>query len=132
MRNISALVFLFLLPALPAFSQPNLAEPGTATYKIAKNLVIREIRFDRAGLSDAIAFFQKESTAADPEKNGLNFVLKKPDGEKIPEPTVTMSLRNIPLSEALKYVSAMTGYQVRFEEYAIVLAAPQPVKKDKP
>jgi len=121
------LPFFAALP-LTALPQGTLAEPTASTYRVAKNLIIPEANFNETLLSDALALFQKESIAADPEKNGINFILKT-SGAK--EPLVTLSLKKVPLSELLKYLSSMTSYQVKYEEHAIVVSAPESVGTTK-
>ena len=128
-RNLFILAGLFLFLALPLRSQSIEVEPKVRSYAKAKTLIIPEINFKDVGLADAIAFFQDQSAALDPDKKGLNFVLKSPKDPGAAEPTLSLNLKKIPLSEVLKYVSALTNYQLKYEDNAILLLPPERIKK---
>ncbi len=69
-----------------------------------------------------IQFLQQKSIELDPEKKGLNFVLKAP-GQPTPDThLITLSLREVPLSEVVRYVAELAGLKLRFEENAVVLS----------
>jgi hypothetical protein len=73
-------------------------------------------------LAEVIQFLQAKSVELDPERQGLNFVLKIP-GAPAPEAMlITLSLREVPLSEALGHVAQLSGLKLRFEEKAVVLS----------
>jgi type II secretory pathway component HofQ len=50
----------------------------------------------------------------------VNFILKPGTGE---EPRITLSLANVPLSEALRYVAQLAGYEILADDHAITLRA---------
>jgi len=129
-RNATLCSVLCFLISFSAFGQSSIAEPSAATYKKARSIIVDEVNFNETLFSDAIGILKKKSESADPDKQGLNFIIKQgPDKQ---DPFVTISLKKVPLSEVLKYIAAMSNYQLQFEEQAIVLTAPVTVKKTAP
>jgi beta-lactamase regulating signal transducer with metallopeptidase domain len=94
----------------------------TKTAELAGRFVLPRVEFQNATLAEVIQFLQAKSVELDPERQGLNFVLKIP-GAPAPEAMlITLSLREVPLSEALGHVAQLSGLKLRFEEKAVVLS----------
>jgi hypothetical protein len=55
----------------------------------------------------------------DPEKKGVNLVINP--SKNVEKARLTMSLTNIPLSEALLYVAGLSNCELRVEDHAFVL-----------
>jgi general secretion pathway protein D len=123
--------------------------------KKLNEIVIPEINFREAAVSDAITFLGDESRRLDPEKVGVNIVLSSgiagaspktgpapaaaptaptaPGAEatapattaaEAPESSgqrITLKLRNVPLIEALKYVTEGLGLKYRIESSAVII-----------
>lgn len=87
----------------------------------AAKIIIPKIELHEATIAEAVEFLRAKATEFDPEKRGVNIILKPGSaaGAKI-----TMSLTNIPLVEALRYVTGLSGLEMRSEANALVLASP--------
>ena len=105
-------------------------------------IVIPRVDFRDATVRQAVSFLQQRSrdldtTEGDPERRGVNIVLKLPassapapttlevEGEAAPSPTfsadsrITLNLSNVPLYEALRYVATLAGLKVKVEPFAV-------------
>ncbi|MBI2440130.1 MAG: tetratricopeptide repeat protein [Lentisphaerae bacterium] len=110
---------------------------------------IPKLEFRQANIVDVIKYLDEVSVANDkesaPGEKGVNFILhlKRPDaaevaptqpveGELVGEeatvtppptslPTVTLSLRNIVLMDAIKYITEVTGLKYRIEENVVII-----------
>ena len=109
--------------------------------------LIEKIELPEATLREAVDFLKQKSreldtSTDDPKKRGVNIVLKLPAGqapappqgdETAPaldqpaSPTVTenfkvsLSLRNVPLIEAIRYLTELSGLKYKIEPYAVSL-----------
>jgi general secretion pathway protein D len=109
--------------------------------------LIEKIELPDASLREAVDFLKQKSrdldtSADDPKKRGVNIVLKLPPAqapappqgdETAPtldqpaSPTVTenfkvsLSLRNVPLIEAIRYLTELSGLKYKIEPYAVSL-----------
>jgi len=84
----------------------------------AAKIIIPKIELHDATVAEVIDLLRAKATQFDPDKRGVNIVLKHgPDaGVKI-----AMSLSNIPLIEALRYVAGLSNLELHAEPDAIVL-----------
>lgn len=94
-------------------------------------LVIPHVEFQDAALKDVVQFLVEQSRQLDPAKEGVNIVL---DLQEMKPATLTLTLRNVPLSEALRYVTQLTGLQLKYEPMAVVIssARKEPPKPSHP
>lgn len=124
------------------------------TEKLNK-IIIPEINYREAVVSDVITFLSEESRRLDPEKVGVNIVLgggvlapppataTRPAAAAAPPPAteagattgtaaggegetfegrkITLSLRDVPLIDALKYVTTLANLKYRVESSAVVV-----------
>ena len=115
-------------------------------------IIVPEINYREAVVSDVITFLSDESRRLDPEKIGVNIVLgggiAAPSGPAVPPAApppapgaapetgtapgagnagevegrkITLSLRNVPLIEALKYVTTLANLKYRVESSAVIV-----------
>jgi hypothetical protein len=121
------------VPAVPAAGTMYLLEK-------LRSIVIPSVDFDNATLEEAAEFLRKRSieldtTESDPARKGLNIVVRHPvekpgtapgKGEGKPEAVriKELHLRNVPLSEALKYVCQATRYRYKVDDFAVTLVSP--------
>jgi len=117
-------------------------------------IIVPEINYREAVVSDVITFLSDESRRLDPDKVGVNIVLgggiaipstpatpptappAAPAPGAPPEPgqpggagtanevegrKITLSLRNVPLIEALKYVTTLANLKYRVESSAVIV-----------
>jgi type II secretory pathway component GspD/PulD (secretin) len=100
------------------------------------NIIIDKIEFDEIHIQTAVKYLRAKSRELDPEGVGVNIVLllphhyseeaqteQTPDGTSIMCPTITMLVENIPLGEAIRYISRGANLKYRVEDYAVVIAA---------
>jgi general secretion pathway protein D len=113
--------------------------------KKLNSIIIPDINFRDAVITDVVGFLSAESRRLDPDRVGVNIVLQL--GESAPAPAapmpgtegtpeaapessamggpevrkVTLSLQKIPLIEALKYVTQVAGLKFRIEPSAVLI-----------
>jgi general secretion pathway protein D len=100
---------------------------------VAISRKLQEIRIPQLSLSDesvrdAVEKLQKKSrtldtTETDPSKKGVNIVLKlDPSREAMDGGTkINLSLNDLPLGEALKYIASAANLKVKIEPYAVAI-----------
>ena len=93
--------------------------------KRLNTIIIPKMVFHEASIKDAINFLRQKSKEVDPTHEGVNLVLKwdglvepstKP-GEN--ETRITLSLTDIPLFEALRYITYQANLKVKIDPYAV-------------
>ena len=124
------------LPPLPARVDPGKArQTGAAASSSSAELLqslatirIPELVFNEKPIRAAVDELQRLSQQYDPQKKGINFVLRLPTAAEGKDPeaaNVTLELRDIPLQTALKYVceGIRGGEKLRMEvqENAVLL-----------
>ena len=88
-----------------------------------RRIIIPSIQFDQATVDEAITFLriksrQLDDLEPDPERKGINFILKtSPDAAA----NITLSLTNVPLIVALKAITDLAGLRHRVEPFAVVI-----------
>lgn len=87
-----------------------------------ERIILPNVEFHQTTLRDAVDFLREESRRVDgdpdPGRRGVNLILANSPGTST---RITLTLHNIPLSEALKYVAAQAGLKVKTEFYAASL-----------
>jgi general secretion pathway protein D len=94
-------------------------------------IVLPSVEFHSTSLDDAIEFLRQESRRLDTDPDvsgrGINILLKLPETSGpagAPPATkirVTLTLRNVPLIEALRYLASQADLTVKVEPYAVSL-----------
>ncbi len=82
-------------------------------------LILPEVNFKEAPIGDVLNYL---TTRADELSKGAvvpNFIYKG-TAEQRQVTTVSLNLRNVPMSEALKYIGQLTRTKFRYEEHAII------------
>jgi hypothetical protein len=100
-------------------ARARLSDGGDAERARLEKIIIPQIEFNDVGLSDALAFLRTKAREHDSEKKGVNLIYK-PRAET-PEPRLTVSFKEIPLTEALKYFAQLAALDLEFSEAAVVL-----------
>lgn len=86
-----------------------------------RSFIIPVLNLQGASLEEVVEFLRIRSRELDPQKRGVDFVLKvSPDMAARP---VTLSLVNAPVEEVLRYATEMTGTVYRADEYAITISS---------
>ncbi len=97
-----------------------------------RRIVLPEVNLNEASLDEAVEFLRSKSRECDvaekdPARKGINLVIKP--GAPVPKGKITMNLKNVPLLEALRYVTELVGMTYLIEPFAVlVAAAPVPSK----
>lgn len=98
---------------------------------------IPSLNFNQADIQTVVQVLTAKSRELDSTKDGINFVLQtesaapaaptKPGEKAEPAapapaiPAVTINLQDVPMLEALRFISSITNLQVKVEEYAVYL-----------
>jgi beta-lactamase regulating signal transducer with metallopeptidase domain len=77
-----------------------------------------KVQFRNATLDEAVEFIRVTTRDLDPQKKGMNIVIK-PGGD--PNSRITLDLRNVPSSEALRYCAQLASYTLSFDGAVAVL-----------
>ena len=90
----------------------------------ANKIILPSVEFRDATLVEAIEFIRAKSREHDPDKKGVNILLKG-DGDTV---KITLSLIDVPVPEALHYCAELSSYKLSADENSFVLT-PAPPKK---
>ncbi len=85
----------------------------------ARTIIIPKIEFKGATLPEAVAFLRAKSRDLDPEKQGINIIVK--DNEAPVNAQITLDLRDVPLWEAVRYVAELSGMEPNYEAFSVVM-----------
>ncbi len=107
------------------------AEAPTVQQKLEK-IIFPTVSFQNATIQQALEYLRVKSRdldtiSEDPGQKGVSFVVKM-DGTT-PAP-ISLDLKNVPLLEALRYCTELSGMKYRIEAHAVMVAsdfAEQPI-----
>jgi general secretion pathway protein D len=88
-----------------------------------KALRLSRVEFKEASVEEALEFLRMKARDADPQKQGINIMLKLPEEEKAALPKISLSLADVPLSEALRYVAQLGNLMIQVEAHAAVVTS---------
>jgi hypothetical protein len=91
----------------------------------ANKIILPQVLFHEATLDEAITFIRIKSLQLDPEKTGVNSLVK-PGGD--PKARITMQLKDVPAYEALRYVAEVARSKLTVEGDVFVIT---PVQGDR-
>lgn len=83
-------------------------------------VIIPEINVSEAPLGDVLDYLSSLATDRSGGSLALNF-LYKGSAEQREGTLISLNLRSVPMSEAIKYVVQLSGSTVRYEEHAVVI-----------
>jgi hypothetical protein len=113
-------------PLQTASKLPTAQGVSSAQYYIEKMAAITfpAVQFQEASAEEAIEFLRFKSRdydtiERDPGKKGVNIILKP--GATAPQTKITLDLKEVPMSEALKYITQLAGMAYKIEPYAVVV-----------
>jgi general secretion pathway protein D len=105
--------------------QPTIMSRGTQSIgRKLDEIIIPRINFTDATVREAIEFLRQRSEALDTEavetgERGVNIVLKL--DQAAASQTVTLDLANLPLREALTYITNLANLKFKVEPYAVLI-----------
>ena len=107
-------------------SKPAMAPPSS-------KIIFPSLEFRDATLAECIDFIRIKSRELDPDKKGVNIILK-PGGND--STRITLSLKNAPLPESLRYCAELSNHKLTFDaqSYFVTpasLAAPEKTPSGK-
>ncbi len=97
----------------------------------ASKIIIPSVEFRDATLTECIDFMRIKSRELDPDKKGVNIIVK-PGGDA--SARITLSLKNVPLSEALRYCAELANHKLTSDAQSYFLtpvSAEAPANKDQ-
>jgi hypothetical protein len=106
----------------PQAAKSEAAAPKSPIQVKLDAIIFPKVQFSGATLEEAIEFFRVKSRAFDtsePEvsKRGVNFILQ---GGSATEASISMDLKDVPLSDVVKYTADLAGMEYRIEENIVV------------
>lgn len=75
------------------------------------------LNFDNATIESATSFLSSESKRLDPDHKGVNFIIQ-PEASSTAKP-ISLTLNNVPLEVALRYVCQLANVKYKVQDYAI-------------
>jgi len=81
---------------------------------------IPQISFEDAPLGDVLAYLSKRTEEISQAKTSVNFIFKG-TAEQRETILITLNVRNVPLTEAIRYVGQLSRCRVRYEDHAVVI-----------
>ncbi|HBC85367.1 MAG TPA: hypothetical protein DCZ94_00270 [Lentisphaeria bacterium] len=131
--------------------EPMLKDEGTSSIqKKLSDIIIDHIEFEDVSIPTVVKYLKTRSRELDPEKQGVNILLRLNTGENAAAPapaadgaaapadggaapapapaaadvpTITMLVDDIPLGDAIRYICRGANLKYRIERYAVVIAA---------
>lgn len=111
-----------VLNQTPGSQVPLVRLPAFETRQKLENIELPDVTLSNASIEDAAALFMARSREFDPAQEGISFVVR-PEAAASAQ-RFDLSLRNVPLIEALRYTTQMAGVKFKVEEFAVVIVPP--------
>lgn len=86
-----------------------------------RSLIIPRVSLQDASLEEVVEFLRIRSRDLDPQRRGIDFVLKVPTENR--NAPVTLNLTQIPLEEVLRYATQASGTAYRFDDFAVTITS---------
>jgi len=112
-RNQTAIGFMKMIAA----RQTKDTGAASAEKELSK-LVVPKIEFKEATLGSALEFMKKKAGELSGGKQSVSFVVQ-PAVDSMA--TCTLSLSNVPFTEALRYIGELANISFEYQKYAIVV-----------
>ncbi|HEX4140144.1 MAG TPA: hypothetical protein VHY09_07335 [Candidatus Methylacidiphilales bacterium] len=97
--------------------QPELVRQTNFSLEEDLKNIFLSLDFNNATIEEATNFLSVESKRLDPNHKGVNFIIQ-PEASSSAKP-VTLTLNNVPLGEALRYVCQLANVKFKVQDYAI-------------
>lgn len=114
--------FLFVLSASFLFAEGQAQKNAdSAMAKKLQTIVLPKVELKQVSFPEALEIIRKQSRLHDPEedpkKKGVNFIVK---GSVKANRPITLTLTNVSLSEALRYLCSLSGWKMKVEKNSVV------------
>jgi hypothetical protein len=93
--------------------------PPSATEAALRKIILEKVDYQEATLPDALEFLRQKGNQLGAGKVAVNFVLQLDEAAK--NSKVTLTLQQVPFTEALRYIGELANVQFTYEPYAIVV-----------
>ncbi len=110
-------------PATPAPAGGTKNAATSPAAEKAARIILPRVQFQQASVEESVEYLRVRSLDLDPDRKGVNIILAKVEKTT---PTITLDLKDVPLSEALRYVTELAGMELSGSGSAFVIA---PAKK---
>jgi len=116
------------VPTASVSKDQNIALSGVdaTTYNVEKMKQIRlpSVKLQGASVEEAIEFLRRngrdlDQVESNPARKGINIILKS--GETPSNAKITLDLKDVPMEEALRYVTELAGMKYKVENNAVVI-----------
>ena len=105
--------------------QPQMDSRGSqAINNKLDTIIIPRIDFTDSSIKEALDFIKKRAAdldTGDSDNKGINIVLKLPPDSPDASYPITLSLSDVPLREALRYVTEAANLKIKIETHAVVV-----------
>jgi hypothetical protein len=99
---------------------------GSGALQRAQNIILPSVEFNGATLKEAVEFFRVKSRANDSSGKGVNIVLSSDAADSTVK--LTLSLKDVPLSEALRYTAELSMLELTADEVSLFLKKEEKAK----
>lgn len=87
-------------------------------------IIFPQVQFSGASIEEAVEFLRVKSRdldvyETDPTRKGVNIILKA--GTDVSTATISLDLKDVPMKEALRYVTELAGMKYKIEPYAVLI-----------
>lgn len=99
-------------------------EPTVYLTRKMQEIVFPSVQFAGASIEEAVEFLRVKSAdldlvETDPSKKGVNIILKA--GDAPVTASISLDLKDVPMVEALRYVTELAGMKYKVEPYAVLI-----------
>ncbi len=99
-------------------------EPTVYLTRKMQELIFPQVQFAGASIEEAVEFLRVKSrdidvTETDPAKKGVNIILKA--GDTPITASISLDLKDVPMVEALRYVTELAGMKYKVEPFAVLI-----------
>ncbi|WP_245846555.1 Amuc_1098 family type IV pilus outer membrane protein [Prosthecobacter debontii] len=100
------------------------AEPTVYLTRKMQSIIFPQVQFAGASIEEAVEFLRVKSrdldlTETDPAKKGVNIILKA--GDTASTATISLDLKDVPMVEALRYVTELAQMKYKVEPFAVMI-----------
>ncbi len=99
-------------------------EPTVYLTRKMQEIIFPTVQFAGASIEEAVEFLRVKSrdldvNETDPSKKGVNIILKA--GDAPVTASISLDLKDVPMVEALRYVTELAGMKYKVEPYAVLI-----------
>ncbi|WP_243838887.1 Amuc_1098 family type IV pilus outer membrane protein [Prosthecobacter fusiformis] len=99
-------------------------EPTVYLTRKMQEIVFPQVQFAGASIEEAVEFLRVKSrdldvAETDPSKKGVNIILKA--GDAPITASISLDLKDVPMVEALRYVTELAGMKYKVEPFAVLI-----------